>query len=44
MTIRLNNNPLTIGLEISDLTQAAMCNRLTDVDQSFKIHLIQSLL
>lgn len=35
---------LFVGLEVFDPAQVTVCNRLTDVDQPFSVHLFQSLL
>ena len=44
VAVHVDDCPLFFGLEIFDLAQVAVCNRLTDVDQPFSGHLFQSLL
>jgi len=44
VTFPFDNGTLAVGLEIPDVAQVTVCNRLTNVDQPFNIHLIQSLL
>jgi hypothetical protein len=44
ISLHIDHDPLFVGLEIPNLAQVAMCNCLTDVNQPFGIHSIQSLL
>jgi hypothetical protein len=44
ISLHIDHAPLFVGLEIPNLAQVAVCNCLTDVNQPFSIHSIQSLL
>jgi hypothetical protein len=44
IAFHVDNGSFFPGFEIPDLAQIAVCDCLTDVDQPFCIHLIQSLL
>jgi hypothetical protein len=44
ISLHIDHAPLFVGLEIPNLAQVAVRNCLTDVNQPFSIHLIQSLL